>query len=119
MKCIQALHVLEHKAEDVWRDSLHPTVVVPMIYNITESPLFASFFGSFFTGPTTTFPFTYFPFPFLFLQGQHTETLSTSTNATIWHPLLPSLTVTFIPDQEGRTLTPRGLIRTLAQRQRG
>lgn len=37
MKFIQALHVLVYKAEDVWRDSIHPTEDVPMIYNTTES----------------------------------------------------------------------------------
>lgn len=37
VKYIQVLYVLVYKAEDVWKDSIHPTVDVPMIYNTTES----------------------------------------------------------------------------------
>lgn len=59
-------------------------------------------FGSFFTGHTTTFPFTYFPFLFPFLHGQSIETLSTN----IWLP--PFGTFYFPPSPSRSPLIKKG-----------
>lgn len=100
MRCIQAFHVLVHKAEDVWRDSIHPTARPQDIQYYKES-LFASFFGKY-----DYFPFYLFPFSVSVpSRAEHRNSEHEYLASTIWYPLLPSLTIILTRDEERNTHT--------------